>query len=718
VSVVQALIVERSDERAVSVEVRRDGVAVVTIDEPRDPQSILHPLFRSQLGTALGRIEADASIAAAVLVAGRADGFAGGATLRLLKVVQFASDAEQMAWELGQVLRRLAALRKPVVAAVRGRVTGGAFEIALACHAIVASDDATFSLPATSAGLIPSANGLLRVASRAGLRVAIDLGAEAAHLSADAAMAAGIVEDVCARAILIDAATRRAKALVGRLPYAGPQRSGFVARALEGNPIARRLLFRSARERVRALASTAPGAAEQALQVLETFATSGFDAASRAEAKAFGELVVTETAHRIAELAYAVRALERDTGVDDGAEPRTVRHVAVAGGGAVGAGFAFVTLAAGPTVRVKERDDKRAGFAMRSVRALWDERVAAGHATAHEAERAFARLTSTTDFSGVRQADLVIEAVAEDLSLKRAVLHDVEALVAPTCVYASTSTSIPIAKLAESAARPDRVVGLHVMRSPADASLVEVVRTDRAASWAVATVVALSKQQGKTAIVVKDGPGFYAMRVLTRFVSEALYLVGDGVAVDAIDAALCEWGFAAGPLRALDEVGVDVVARVAKGLHAARGSRAMPPGSLARLVSAERFGRSNGRGFYRYASDKAGVVDPRAYDALRVTPGTRLPLEEIQMRCALAFVNEAILCLGEGTLRSPRDGDIGAVFALGFPRFRGGPFRYVDAVGAAEVQRRVQSYADRFGERWFPAPRLVHLAKRGDRFYI
>jgi 3-hydroxyacyl-CoA dehydrogenase/enoyl-CoA hydratase/3-hydroxybutyryl-CoA epimerase len=368
-------------------------------------------------------------------------------------------------------------------------------------------------------------------------------------------------------------------------------------------------------------------------------------------------------------------------------------------------------------VRLKEKDDKLAGLAMRNVKALCDARVAARHATRQETEQAFARLTSTTDFSGLRQADVVVEAAPEDLGLKRAILHDVEALVAPTCVYASTSTSIPVARIAEAATHPDRIVGLHFMRPPAEALLVEVVRTDRAASWAVATAVALSKRQGKTAIVVRDGPGFYAMRVFTRFVSEALHLVGEGVAVEAVDTALSEWGFATGPLRALDDIGVDVVARVAQGLHGALGPRTPPPGALAKLLSAERLGRSNGRGFYRYRADKPAVVDPRAYDALRVTPGTRLPLEEIQMRCALALVNEAIRCLGEGMLRSPRDGDIGAVFGLGFPPSRGGPFRYVDAVGAADIQRRVQSYADRFGERWLPAPRLVHLAKRGDRFF-
>ena len=734
-SVAPTLAVERPDDRAVSLEVRRDGVALVTVDEPRDPQSLLHPAFRSQLGTAISRIDADAAIAGAVLVAGRADGFAAGVNLRLLKAIQFATDAEEMAWELGQVLRRLAALRKPVVAAVRGAVVGGRFEIALACHAIVAGDDSTFSLPAVRAGLVPGANGLLRVASRAGLRVALDLGVEGARLNAVEAMAAGLVDDVCAGPILVDAAARRAKALVGRIPRGPTARSGFFARAVEGNLIARRVLFRNAYERARADIGTVPAAAEQAIHVLETYASKGFDAAGRVEAKAFGELVVSEAAHRLAELAFAARAVERDSGVDDGVAPRAVRHVAVVGGGAIGAAIAFWTVGAGPSVRLKEKDDKLAGLAMRNVRALLDARVAAKETTTLVADQAFARLTSTTDFSGVRHADVVVEAVPEDIALKRAILHDVEALVAPTCVVASTTASIPIARISEAASRPDRVVGMHYvrLRSQSKALLVEVVRPDRASSWAVATAVALAKRQGKATIVVKDGPGFYTMRVFTRFVSEALHVVGEGVATDVVDSALKGWGFADGPLQALDELVVDFVARIAHGLHGAQGSRMTPPGSFARLLAAERLGKSNGRGFYRYGredgtspaapgrgrtwTDKPGAVDPRAYEVLRVTPGTRLPLEEVQMRCALSFVNEAVRCLGDGVLRSPRDGDVAAVFGLGFPAFRGGPFRYVDTLGAPDVLRRVQSYADRFGERWEPAPRLVHLAKKGDRFF-
>jgi 3-hydroxyacyl-CoA dehydrogenase/enoyl-CoA hydratase/3-hydroxybutyryl-CoA epimerase len=250
--------------------------------------------------------------------------------------------------------------------------------------------------------------------------------------------------------------------------------------------------------------------------------------------------------------------------------------------------------------------------------------------------------------------------------------------------------------------------------------LLEVVRADKTAPWAVATAVALGKRQGKTVIVVRDGPGFYTTRVLAPLLNEAIQLVSDGVPADAIDAALVEWGFATGPIERLDEVGIDVSSQVAQALHAAFGARMTPPGALATLLADDRCGRKNGRGIYRYGPEPRSakrVVDPAVYSVLGVHPRTKLPTDEIQLRCALALVNEAVRCFGDGILRDPRDGDVGAIYGLGFPAFRGGPFRYVDTIGAADVLRRVQGYADRFGERWRPAPLLVQMAKKGERFF-
>ncbi len=716
---------DRADERAIALEFRRDGVAIVTLDESREPLNILTAGFRAQLGATISRIEEDASIAAAVLVSGRADGFLVGETSRFLTSIKFATDAERMASELGQVLRRLEGLRKPVVAAVHGSAMGGGFEIALACHAIVASSDprTVLGLPDVRIGLIPPANGLLRVAARAGLRAAIDLGLHGQGLRAADAMALGLVDDVCSRAILVDAAVRHAKGLVGHALRPRDGRGGgarMMDLALEGNPVARHVLFKKARERASTHTRGQSPAPHQILDVLERFVRKGFDAAAELEAKAFGELVVSETAHRLIELSFATRALELDPGLSDKADPRQVRQVAVIGGGTIGRGVAYVTVLPGLPVRLKESDDKAAGLALRSVRTLLDARISAQQLTAREGEQAFSRLSGTVDFSGIRNADIVIEAVPEDLVLKRAILRDVEGLVDRACVFGSSTASIPIAKIAQTAAYPDRVLGMHYFAPVSETPLLEIVRAERTAPWAVATAVAFGKKQGKTVIVVKDGPGFFTTRVLAPLLMEAVQLVSEGVAADAVDAAMVEWGFPVGPIRLLDAIGIDVVAQVFQGLHGAFGSRMTPPGSLAKLLADERKGQKNGRGFYRYAREthEGGVVvDASVYEVLGVAPRTRLPGEEVQMRCALALINEAVRCVGDGVLRGAADGDVGAVFGLGFPRFRGGPFRYVDTIGAADVLRRIQSYSDRFGERWRPAPLLVQLAKKGDRFF-
>jgi 3-hydroxyacyl-CoA dehydrogenase/enoyl-CoA hydratase/3-hydroxybutyryl-CoA epimerase len=717
----QAAILDRSEENILSIEVRRDGVAVVTIDDVREPENTITMALQAQLLAAIARIEEDASIAAVVLTSGKPVGFVASVSSALLTSIKFSTDAERVATELGHALRKLEGLRKPVVAAVHGRVLGGGFELALACHAIVASDDADtwLGLPEVRVGIMCAGNGTLRVATRAGLRAAIDLAVGGALLRASAAKALGLVDDLCPRAILLDAAARHAKALVGHVPRLRGDRGDLRTLALERNPIGRHLLFRKARERG-SRRGVQHLAAVLATDVLERFADKGFDEAARLEARLFGELVVSETAHRLIELSLATTALDRSSGVDEKVEARPVRHVAVLGGGLRGGGIAYASAVSGISVRLKEKDDAAIGRAMRGVKVLLDESLGRAEVTALEAQQVFARLSATTDLSGLRNADAVIEALPEDLALKQEILREVEPLIGPKCVYASNASSIPIARLAQAAIDPERVMGMHYFSPVPSMPLLEVVRADKTAPWAVATAVALGKRQGKTVIVVRDGPGFYTTRVLAPLLNEAIQLVSDGVPADAIDAALVEWGFATGPIERLDEVGIDVSSQVAQALHAAFGARMTPPGALATLLADDRCGRKNGRGIYRYGSEPRTakrVVDPAVYSVLGVHPRTKLPTDEIQLRCALALVNEAVRCFGDGILRDPRDGDVGAIYGLGFPAFRGGPFRYVDTIGAADVLRRVQGYADRFGERWRPAPLLVQMAKKGERFF-
>ncbi len=714
-----------AEKKLVTVDVRPDGVAIVTMNDASAPLNTITPAFGEQLLAALDRVEADASAKAAVLVSGKKDSFVVGANVEVLRTIKFAEDAERMSKELALGLVRLAKGSKPFVAAVHGAALGGGFELALACHAIVATDDkkTVFGLPEVQLGLIPAANGLLRVAERAGLQVALDLGLTGKNLRPSKARALGLVDDVCAPSILIDVACALALSLTAKGSSKKKSKSkGALAFALESNPLGRKVLFRKAREETRKKSQGNYPATERILDVLERFGAKGFASAAELEAKNFGELVVSETAHRLIEIFFAQTALKKDTGTDDPAVlPRAVEHVGVLGGGLMGGGIAYVTLQAGVPVRMKEKDDAGLGRGLKYVRGLLDERVKKKQTTTLERDLTFARLTGATDLSGIKNADVVIEAVFEDLALKQAVLRDVEAVTNVACIFASNTSSIPIAKIAAASSRPETVVGMHYFSPVHKMPLLEVIRTDQTAPWVVATVVALGKKQGKTVIVVKDGVGFYTSRILGPYMNEAAYLVSEGVPIDAIDDAMVRWGYPVGPMQLLDEVGIDVAAHVGEIVHAAFGDRVTPPAAMAKLLADGRKGRKNDRGFYRYGKDatKGGKrqVDSSIYATLGVEPKAKLPFEEIQMRCALQMVNEAVLCFGEGILRSARDGDVGAVFGLGFPPFRGGPFRWVDALGAAEVLRRVQGYHDRFGARWAPAPLLVDMAKKGERFH-
>jgi 3-hydroxyacyl-CoA dehydrogenase/enoyl-CoA hydratase/3-hydroxybutyryl-CoA epimerase len=299
------------------------------------------------------------------------------------------------------------------------------------------------------------------------------------------------------------------------------------------------------------------------------------------------------------------------------------------------------------------------------------------------------------------------------------VLREVEEAAGEEAIFATNTSSIPVDRIAEGARRPGRVVGMHYF-SPVDkVPLLEVVVGPRTEPWVTATCVALGKAQGKTVIVVRDGPGFYTTRILGPYVNEAGHLLAEGVPVEEIDEALLRFGFPVGPLKLLDEVGIDTGHKIAKVLHEAFGDRMAPAPALEKIFADGRAGRKNGRGFYRYGEGGRGKggrkVDPTVYDVLGVRPTKGHDAAAIALRCVLPMVNEAVRCLEEGILRSARDGDAGAILGLGFPPFRGGPFRYLDGRGAAAVRADLEELRRRHGGRFAPAALLEDLARTGKR---
>jgi 3-hydroxyacyl-CoA dehydrogenase/enoyl-CoA hydratase/3-hydroxybutyryl-CoA epimerase len=309
--------------------------------------------------------------------------------------------------------------------------------------------------------------------------------------------------------------------------------------------------------------------------------------------------------------------------------------------------------------------------------------------------------------------------VFEDVALKHRVLREVEPFLAAGAVYASNTSTIPIASIAQAAKRPNRVLGMHFFSPVHKMPLLEVIVTPETDKDATVTAVAYGKRLGKTVIVVNDAPGFYTTRTLSAYMNEAGRLLDEGAAIDAIDRALTVFGFPVGPITLLDEVGIDVGGKVGQVLFEAFGSRMSPSESLRRVVESGRTGRKGREGFYLYDDEgKKTAVDTSVYDLLPHGSQRReIPADEIRQRCVLAMVNEAARCLEEGVLRSPRDGDVGAVFGIGFPPFRGGPFRYVDSEGVSSVVRELEELNGRFPGRFAPAELLVDYARARQRFY-
>jgi 3-hydroxyacyl-CoA dehydrogenase / enoyl-CoA hydratase / 3-hydroxybutyryl-CoA epimerase len=711
-----------------SVEKRPDGVAVVRMDVPGESMNTLQPNFAAEFARVFNDLAASSDVKGVVFTSGKPDSFIAGADVRMLKSTKTASDAAEMSRAGHEAMAQLETFGVPVVAAIHGACLGGGLEVALSCRARVASDDrkTKLGLPEVQLGLLPGLGGTQRLPRQIGVQAALDLMLTGKQIDARRAFKLELVDEVVSEAILVDVAAAHALRLTLTAPQPKRWRRKLDKRtlqelALAKNALGRRLLFQQARKRLLLATHGNYPAPERILAVVRAGLEHGMQAGLEAEAQAFGELVVSPQAAELMNLFFATMQLKKDRGVDDTkVEPREVEKIGVLGAGLMGAGIAYVTANAGIGVRLKDKDDAGVAHGYKVVREILDGRVKRKRMAATGRDLTLARITGTTNYSGFADAGIVVEAVFEELALKQKMVQDVEKNAGPKTIFASNTSSLPIARIAEASVHPERVIGMHYFSPVHKMPLLEVIVTDKTAPWVTATCVALGKKQGKTVIVVKDGVGFYTSRILAPYMNEAAYLISEDVPVEKIDRALVEWGFPVGPITLLDEVGIDVGEKVGHILENAFGARMKPPPGMEKLVADQRFGRKNGRGFYVYETHgkkKSKQVDPSVYDVLGVTPGANKPSSDIVQRAVLSMLNEAARCFEEGILRSARDGDIGAIFGLGFPPFRGGPLRYVDAVSASEIVRRLERFRGELGERFAPAPLLVAMAESGATFY-
>lgn len=717
---------------SLTLEHRDDDVAVLWIDDPREPVNTLRAELADEFQQILTVLQDASAAKALVIISAKPDNFIAGANLEMLQSVRSIAEGRELA-ELSQAMQeRLASLPMPVVAAIHGTCLGGGLELALALDARVVSDDRAtrLGLPEVQLGLLPGGGGTQRLPRLIGLPSALGLLLTGQQLNAVDALALGLVDAVVAREQLLDTAIHRALAMRGLHRRAGRplvpsrmaspfNRRGFMDWLAAHNPIGRQLVFARAHRRTVDKTRGNYPAPERILEVVRKGLEQGRDAGFAAEARAFGDLVVSPQSRALVRMFFATRELAKENGVDDPhTEARPVDSVGLLGAGLMGAGIAYLCAArAGTSVTVREFDQESLDAGIRRIGDLVDGRRQRNRLTGEEGDAIVGRITGTLDISALKASDLVIEAVYEDADLKRELLADVESLDQEQLIFASNTSALPVSALAAGSRRPANVIGMHYF-SPADRMpLLEVVNTDQTAASVTATCVAYGKRQGKTVIVVGDGPGFYTSRILAPYLNEAAWLIAEGVSVESIDRALVDFGYPIGPLALLDEIGIDVGYKVSRVLGDAFGPRMQAPEGMQRLVEEGHLGKKSGRGFYVYSGATRRRANDEIHALLERQPGTAASASIIAERCVLHMVNEAARCLESGILRNARDGDIGAVFGLGFPPFLGGPFRYADTLGANKLVERLAYFTEECGDRYQPGEILRDMAERDQCFY-
>lgn len=698
---------------------RRGDVALLWIDQPERSVALLTAEFLEQLARTVEELDADGSVVAAVLANARPGTFLAGADVSSFLEYGSPAEVEAAIHQGNALLARIESWRKPLVAAVDGACMGGGTELVLAARYVLASSNpkTRFGLPEVQLGLLPGLGGTVRLPERIGLERALDLMLTGRSLYAKQARKAGLVNAVHHPEGLVEAAVVAARQLAsGRLAVERPKRDVRGA-LLEKTPLRTLVLEQAGKQVAKRTHGNYP-APKAIIEVVGEWARGGRKAGLALSATRFSELLFTPQARALIHLFFSQTAAKKNPW-EGAALP--VSSVGVLGAGLMGSGIAEVSAASGLQVLLK---DRAMDIALRGTHAVYkgvSSRVGKGR-TAFERDQIVERVRAIDSYEPLASAQVTIEAVLELPDLKREMVAQVEAVTDDRHVFASNTSAIPIGEIASQAKRKEAVVGMHYFSPVPKMPLLEVVATDVSADWALGTAYALGLRQGKTVIVVNDGPGFYTTRALGVYVGEALRALREGADPLGLERAVVAYGFPLGPLAMTDDVGIDVGAKIQDVLaDSLRGRGLEPDPASAALAAAGYLGRKAGKGFYRYENGKRRQeMDPEAsrLAGFPTTPSAAVERgQALAERLAFAIVREAVLCLEEGVLRSPRDGDLGAVFGFGFPPFRGGPFFLIDQLGAQAFLDRLKELEARHGARFAPPASLTELASKGGKYY-
>jgi enoyl-CoA hydratase/long-chain 3-hydroxyacyl-CoA dehydrogenase len=710
-----------------NVELTPGGVAIIRFDNPDKKVNTISFSLKDEAEKLWNNdIQSNPNVKAVVFASGKSDGFIAGADIYDIQSLEKKEDVIPLIEDALRFFQKMKSKGVPLVCAINGPALGGGLEWALWCDYRICSDSSKtkLGLPEVKLGILPGFGGTQLLHRTVGLQKAMDMMLTGKDIRPDQAKKMGLVDMVVAPQSLENVAIECASGLANGTLQKKNRRKSLLDRMIEDTPFGRNILWKKIEDMVNKSTSGKYPAPPAIIKSVKYGIENPIgDEKFKFERESFARLAATKESEALIGIFDGMNKLKKHP---YGEISHPIRTVAVLGAGLMGAGIAQVTAEKGFDVLLKDRDDNAISRGMSYLEGNWDKKVQKRRMTNYQRNINWSNVVPLTDSmeswkSHFHHADMIIEAVFEDINLKRKIVAEVEDSTPDHCVFASNTSAIPIRSIALGSKRPEQIIGMHYFSPVPSMPLLEIIPHDGTSDSTKAAAFAVGIKQGKTCIEVKDVPGFYVNRCLGPFLVEVSSLLRDGVGFEKLDKVAKNFGMPMGPLELADNVGLDVISHVSKFLSDADLGVRMSGGDVTlmeKMIEKGWLGKKAGKGFYTYNGKKRTIsADVTAFieDFQRQDLG--LKEDEIENRLISRFINEAAKCLEDEIIADPVVGDMGMVFGTGFAPFRGGPFRFLDTIGTEKYVGMMNDLSDKYGPQFEPCQILKDYAASKKKFH-